>query len=99
MTDVETLISVLKHNGGLSDSPIVKVKTPRIIMCDYGECDPEDFEKTVKAAQENNDIIYGNGYLALADDADRIRDAIETILEREDSPKEFIANANRVLSQ
>lgn len=92
---IDRIRSICEHSP--SPPPITGAHVPRHTLCCHTGRTPADYETALTKAVEQGVVVVGSGYMALGDDADRLRRAIPAVVDRADDPKPFVAAANQRL--
>ena len=94
----EMLVNIIDYNGGRKKPYVVKRVSVRTIACSYGPTEPEDFEKTLRRAKERSEIVVGSEYLTTYQSEDRLKTAMNYVVDNADNPRQFVAQANQILA-
>lgn len=79
------------------DSRVVSERHVRTTLCSHGDIEPEQFEKAVRALEEQGKVIFRSGFLTPVLDEIWLREAIQEVVTRTQNPKPFVAACNREL--
>lgn len=88
---------ILQNTVAHAEQKAVRETELKTSLCSHGDLDPEKVRTALKALGEQGIILYGSGWITPVIDGPWLRDAIEYVVPKEDSPEEFVAVCNNYL--
>jgi len=77
------------------DTMAMKESDLRTRFCANADMEPDAFNSVLGALAQNGDMVRGSGWITPNLDDLWLREAIEYVADREESPREFVAAVNR----
>ena len=88
---------ILQRTVAHAEQKAVRETELKTSLCANGSLDPEMVDTALEALGEQGTILYGSGWITPAIDGPWLRNAIEYVVPKEDSPEEFVAVCNNYL--
>lgn len=95
-TRYERVLGAVRHNTGGSQPPLASERAIRTVCCSTGSLSVDGYERSLRAAVENDDLLEWNGHLAIAE-SDALRAVIEAEVSCETPNRDLVARCNRLL--
>jgi hypothetical protein len=88
---------ILQNTVAHAEQKAVRETELKTTLCANGDLDPDKVRTALKALGEQGIILYGSGWITPIIDGPWLRDAIEYVVPKEESPEEFVAVCNNYL--